>query len=328
MPPRVVASGRRAGLMVACVALATATSVAARRDDEAMLARLRQSDLRVATIAFRLATGGVAICPDHAPLSGMLIHDVRQYAIGLRPVATRLFEFAGRPAVQAVVAGSPADQAGIRAGDGIAAIDGVAIPAVAVPQPDRRRPSYDLAGAVQQQFDRALGRGPVHLSLDRGGTVLSVEVRPVSGCVSAVQLLPNHKRDAWSNGRGVVVTSRLAAIVASDDELAAIIGHELAHNILHHAQRDMRGAKASRVREVEREADYVGVYLVARAGYDPAAAAAFWRRYGKEYGDGWFVDTSHPGWRDRTAALAAAAAEIAAKRARGLALLPEAMPAR
>ena len=245
----------------------------------------------------------------------------------------RAFGFAERPEIAAVVPGSPADRAGLVAGDAIMAVDGVAVPVADVPRPDRRRPSYASTAALRARLDAAFAKGGATLTILRGGAERIVPIMPVPGCASPVELQPGTKRNAWSDGHAVALTSAIVAAAATDDELAALVGHELAHNFLHHRDRldaagvgrglaSRVGAKAAQVRATEDEADALGLYLAARAGYDPAAAAAFWQRFGAEHGDGLFTDATHPGWRDRVAALTRIAAEIAAKRRAGLPLVP------
>ena len=71
----------------------------------------------------------------------------------------------------------------------------------------------------------------------------------------------------------MTVTSGMMDYASSDDELAMVLGHEFAHLLLGHGWTlpRWRGAR-------EAEADHLGLYLGARAGYRPAAALAFWRR--------------------------------------------------
>jgi len=95
----------------------------------------------------------------------------------------------------------------------------------------------------------------------------------------------------------------------SDDEVAAIMGHEAAHALREHARERMGKTAATRIgaglvssllglgavgdtmlnmggqlltlrfsREDETEADIVGMDLAARAGYDPAAGLTLWQK--------------------------------------------------
>ncbi|MBB5202724.1 Zn-dependent protease with chaperone function [Inhella inkyongensis] len=106
----------------------------------------------------------------------------------------------------------------------------------------------------------------------------------------------------------------LAQLQLSDDEVAAIMGHEIAHALREHARERMGKSTATRVgagllssllglgnlgdaamnmgaqlltlkfsREDETEADLVGMELAARAGYDPAAGVTLWEKMGRAH---------------------------------------------
>jgi predicted Zn-dependent protease len=101
----------------------------------------------------------------------------------------------------------------------------------------------------------------------------------------------------------------LQQLQLSDDEVATIMGHEMAHALREHARERMGKTAATRVgasvlsavlglgnagdallnmggqlltlrfsREDESEADIVGMELAARAGYDPAAGVSLWNK--------------------------------------------------
>jgi predicted Zn-dependent protease len=101
----------------------------------------------------------------------------------------------------------------------------------------------------------------------------------------------------------------LAQLQLNDDEVAAIMGHEIAHALREHARERMGKTAATRVgtsllsaflglgntgdallnmgsqlltlrfsREDESEADIVGMELAARAGYDPRAGLTLWQK--------------------------------------------------
>jgi predicted Zn-dependent protease len=101
----------------------------------------------------------------------------------------------------------------------------------------------------------------------------------------------------------------LAQLQLSDDEVAAIMGHEVAHALREHARERMGKTAATRIgasvlsaflglggtgdallnmgsqlltlkfsREDESEADIVGMELAARAGYDPQAGVTLWQK--------------------------------------------------
>ena len=101
----------------------------------------------------------------------------------------------------------------------------------------------------------------------------------------------------------------LAKLQLDDDEVATIMGHEVAHALREHARERMGKTAATRIgasvlsaffglggtgdallnmggqlltlkfsREDETEADIVGMELAARAGYDPAAGVTLWQK--------------------------------------------------
>jgi len=93
------------------------------------LAVLHQQDLRLAIVAENMLVGNRTLCRALMPVSGIVIHSRDQYG------STVPQDFAATPvAIAVVVPGSPAEGAGLRAGDGLVAIAGR-------PTPSRRRPA-------------------------------------------------------------------------------------------------------------------------------------------------------------------------------------------
>jgi predicted Zn-dependent protease len=85
-------------------------------------------------------------------------------------------------------------------------------------------------------------------------------------------------------GGKIGVLTGLLEIVQNDDQLAAVIAHEVAHALAHHASERIarervvgRGLLSlSYDRTQELEADHIGVFLMTFAGYDPQEAVEFW----------------------------------------------------
>jgi predicted Zn-dependent protease len=145
-------------------------------------------------------------------------------------------------------------------------------------------------------------------------------------------LIPSRRLNAQADGRYVQITTAIADYVADDDELAAVIAHEFAHNVLGHRVRLDRarvsrgffanfGSSATRIRETEAEADRFSVYLLDRAGYDPEAAVRFWSRFGRR-GLNFLGSPTHPNWQRRIALIEAEIAAIRAARAQGRVPVP------
>ena len=321
------------------VALPTADAAALQAEivfqQEASLDRLRQQDGRVADVSFRLNVANLDLCADKALLPGMMLQHALQYGEDIRPVAIRHFGLTGRPSVLTVAAGGPADRAGIKVGDSLVAIDGDSF-ADAGDLLDRKAATYDQTLRARALLDRALADGAATLTVERAGQRLSVKIIPVAGCAYEAQLLPSEDLNASADGQRVFITTAMVRYLGTDDQLAVVLAHELGHNVMKHRARITGGGPAAAVlgnagttrvglMTVEREADYVGLYLMARAGYDFGSARDFWRQYGADYGRSRYAQWSHPGSLERATNLSTAADEIRRKQAAGEPLLPTAV---
>jgi len=190
----------------------------------------------------------------------------------------------------------------------------------------------------------------VELVVDRGGPIVRPQLEPEPACGAELVVAPIHDINAFADGERVIVTRGLLRFTDDDSELAQVIAHEVAHNALDHIGETKIGAGLGLVLDIffmgatgvdsggvfqgvgagiasagnEAEADYVGLYLMARAGYPVLDAAALWRRMAVEDPgsiDGRFM-ASHPSTPERFLAIEQAAREIELKRQLGLPLLP------
>ena len=118
-----------------------------------------------------------------------------------------------------------------------------------------------------------------------------------------VNVIQSDELNAWCmpGGKIAVYSGIINQLKLTDDELAAILGHEIAHALREHARERASeqatagllinvgaagmgklayqttfGLKNSRTHETE--ADRIGVELAARAGYDPRAAITLWQK--------------------------------------------------
>lgn len=236
-------------------------------------AALWQQDLRLAQVAERIGAANVPLCRETMPLTGLILHSADQYS------KTPTSWFAnGEVAAAQVLPGSVADRAGIRSGDGLLAIAGLAVNDLALAA------NYPLRDAVFYELTRA--PSPLLLVIRRDSVEEVVALAPPSGCRALVEVLSNGDRVARSDGR-VVQISYGMAVLLDDAGLAAVYAHELAHLILEHARRlheaGVRGGLAQEfgrnrrlARQAEVEADRLSVHLLANAGFDPAVGPRLW----------------------------------------------------
>lgn len=292
------------------------------------LAALTNLDQRVAEVAVRLLQDNADLCPVVRQSAGWALHSATQYSNELRPLVLPQFGLEGDlPGVLSAPSGSAAEEAGLREGDLILAVNGTALTA----GPTRTGPAFEGLAANIIVLDRALADGATRLDIRRGGEPLTVTVQPHRACGYDIQLNPSDELNARADGRRLFISTALAGFTQSDDELALILGHELAHHVLRHrtwsdvggAGRETNAAAAvNSGGDKETQADRVGLFLAARAGYDTRVAPAFWRRFGAANWRVRYPQLRHASAEARARALEQVQVEIDAKRAAGGPLLP------
>lgn len=183
-------------------------------------------------------------------------------------------------------------------------------------------------GQIMQQAQKKglLNQNPQHLQRVRAAAQrLIPHVRVFRSDAATwkweANVLTSKDVNAWCmpGGKMAVYSGLIERLNVTDDELAAVMGHEIAHALREHARerigRQMAtqtgtalGAMALEIftgvridpqlagtvsqaafvlpnsRQAEQEADRIGVELAARAGYDPRAAVTLWQKMGKAGG--------------------------------------------
>lgn len=308
-----------------CLATAMALSASPAQgsipgDPAATVAVLQQQDERILRIGDRLARGGAAFCQGQTASPGMVVQTLAQYGNQYRPAAAAVLQLTERPTVTAVAAGGAAAAAGVLPGDQLLAADGQRFTAAVAG--NGTRGAYAPTAAALQTLDDALSDGMAVLSVLRDGAERTVTLRPPPSCRVRFEVRAGRSQGATADGVTVQVSSGLVVAAQSDGEVAAVLAHELAHNLLRHPQRLRAKEPGLKVRDTELAADRFSVHLLDAAGFAPADAAAFWRRWGRSRDLGLLAGGSHPGWRTRAVAIEAEAAAIAAARGAGRPILP------
>lgn len=170
---------------------------------------------------------------------------------------------------------------------------------------------------AQAQKQNALDRDPA--TVERVKRIAS-RLIPATGALRPdapgwkweMHVLSSKEVNAWCmpGGKIAVYTGLIDQVKPTDDELAAVMGHEIGHALREHGREQasqqmleqvgvgilsaITGVNASLAQTVadvtislphsrtqETEADRIGVELAARAGYDPHAAVSLWQKMDK-----------------------------------------------
>lgn len=261
---------------------------------------LAQQDLRLASVGYHLASANAPLCDRTLRNPGWVLHDAFQYSDPR--VARAAFALRAPVGLSAVVPGGPADAAGLKAGDGIVAVNGADIGSLQA----KPRSTARLEAVAAKLADALSSNAPVTVTAETASGRQIFTLNPPAICASKFWLDTKGSLDAGADGDGVRVTEGLLTFTAQDDaELAAVVAHEMAHNLLGHRQRLSRDRSRKAILATEIEADRLSVWLMANAGYDPVAALRLAERYGRKTGLGIFSDGTHPRWKNRVKSMQA-----------------------
>lgn len=264
---------------------------------------------RLQAVSFRVLTAAADFCPDsRGPLYGVSVATRKSFGEKLQPAAESVLSLDDTPRITAVAPGSPAEKAGLLPGDAIVKVGETEVP-----------PGDDAQRIVRESFRRG---GLSATDVELGGQhPRSVTMDPVAACDYRLAILPEGKVNAYTNGRTISVTKGMLWFARDDNDLALVLSHEVAHNILGHT--GLIATLFVPAKRRETDADYLGLYIMARAGYDLSGAPAFWRRVATAFPKLIDESESHPVMPDRFVALRQASEEIRRRKAAGLPLAPE-----
>lgn len=276
---------------------------ATRQETEAF-ARYIKMRRRLDKISAPILAANAQLCEQTRADFGIITHTKKSYPKHLRDAAERRLAAGDTQTVLMVRDGSPARKAGIMRGDVL----------------------IDKKGKPISSRDESL-KDANSLHIRRAGRDMDIKMSGQQICDYDISLKMSAAVNAYANGKSITVTTAMMDFAGRDDELALVVGHELAHNTMGHVRKAIwntviSGFATRTTRPFESEADYVGLYYMARAGYKLDGVEDFWRRLGVQYPKSIVRAKTHPVTPERLLAIRMAAKEIEAKRAAGAKLVP------
>ena len=186
---------------------------------------------RLDTVAFRIRTANRADCKEWvAGQIGLLALSPQSLPRKYRTFSAEALNLTWvRPTVISVVEGSPAAAAGIVTGDELMTFNNEPVPVTGTPN--------WIGGVLRNNGER-----PVAVTLRRAGVDRTVTVTPAVGCAIPINLETNAELNAFTDYKKIVIYSSILRIARTDDELAVIVGHELAHVNMGHYQKKLQNA--------------------------------------------------------------------------------------
>lgn len=299
-------------------------------------------------IGYPILQKNASLCPDKRYSTGVEVWSSHTIGKDLADVAAEAYGVGESLSVSTVLPRSPATKAGIKVGDIIVSMNDVVIP-----EGQKQLFTYN-------EQNKVLGASTDFVVLREGQ---EKRITTQNDQICGYKLVYNANDsvvNAYADGQNIVVTRGMKRFTQTDEELALVISHELAHNVMDHLDKRKQNATGGYVAgtvldialavggistggffgkvgggagasmygsDFESEADYVGMYIFANAGYDTSNAADFWRRMAAENSSKSIkLETTHPTSAERFLAMGKTHEEISLKRAKGETLEPNIDP--
>ena len=266
------------------------------------------------------------------------------------------------PYVTTVTSGSAADEAGLRQGDVLIALNGAPL--------REDKDSLFESRINGERFYRWQFRRLVRQALENDPTLtvqyrrddelFEIQFQPATRCSYTISMVDSSEIMSFSEGNSILVSTALYDFAKSDEDLQTMLAHELAHRVSRHRASISAGESAAVAADVvvnvlagigmavaaatgeqpnkdgpirlfssenapkifnhrhELEADYLGMYMLARAGVDTKQTAEFWKSIPEDS----FLLITHRHKEGRMANIVATQQEISSKIDRGDSLDP------
>ncbi len=308
---------------------------------------------RMYDLAWPLLVSNTDFCAKNKPSIGVVLADLEAYADyvgGIKKEQLLQLGFADELQVLHVMAGGPADKAGLKTGDKLLAVNGEVV--------EDNSPTL-VVKAISQSVKEDKN---VNIQIKRVGETQTLEIESVDACDVPVKLSSSSSINAMATNSTIIINAGLMR-AGTDDMIQHIIAHELAHVTLKHPKKviynsivsgaflygpvlyaggsvtdrvlKMTGSKrkgslalralaisAPYGDEFESEADYLGLYMWARAGGNLDSASDIFELFGRESPGSTWLRYTHPMSPERIIAAKRTVSEIKALQKAGQPLEP------
>ncbi len=319
----------------------------AKKQKEFVIERYIQDSAKITNIAARIRLAGTQICESQTSLMlGLKYWNIHEFLPEDESIARNKYQLGAGLKVLNVATDSPAEKAGFRIGDELLAINDLIIAG-------GKNAKKDFAKQLEEVKKTSK---PLTIKIWREGEEKLLSVTPVKACKSDIELIFDNAINAYADGTNIYIASGMMNFIENEEEIALVISHELAHNVMNHIDAKKTnagvgmaigllldigaavagvntrggfsdvggklGAEAFSV-DFENEADYVGLYFMASANYKIDNVALFWRRMAQENPNAITLSSTHPSTSERFVSIEKTIKEIKQKQINNKPLKPE-----
>jgi membrane-associated protease RseP (regulator of RpoE activity) len=319
----------------------------AKKQKEFVIEKYIQDSAKITNIAAKIRLAGTNICESQTSLMlGLKYWNIHDFLPENENIARNKYQLGAGLKVLNVASESPAEKAGFKVGDELLAINDLIIAG-------GKNAKKDFAKQLDE-FKKTLK--PLTIKVWREGEEKLLSVTPVKACKSDIELIFDNSVNAYADGTNIYIAKGMMNFVQNEEEIALVISHELAHNVMNHIDAKKTnaglgmaigllldiGAAVAGVNtqggftdaggrlggqafsvDFENEADYVGIYFMANANYKIDNVALFWRRMAQENPNAITLSSTHPSTSARFVSIEKTIAEIKQKQINNKPLKPE-----
>lgn len=318
-----------------------AVEIEAIKQKEIAIRESLKAQERMHNIGFRILKAGLPLCADRkSQFIGIRYATKHDFNEEFRDVAISHLDLDSTLKLTNVIESSPADIAGFQKGDILMSVN-----SIDVPVDEKATEKFTKILKEENEKNKDLS-----FKIVRDGINETINVTTVETCDYPLIILGENTVNAYADGNNIYITQGMMDFASSDDELALVIGHELAHNAMRHINAKklnaaggflldllfvaLTGVNSQGVfsnaaagaysQEFESEADYVGLYVSERAGFEIGEASYFWRRMGVKHPGSIAKNhaASHPSSPERFVSIEDTVKEINQKKESGAELMP------
>ena len=335
--------------LISCVAPKTqrvkpdeaAVAIEAEKQREIAIREALKSQQRLLKIGAPILQKSLAFCKDRKRKSiGITYANKHDFEGDFQEIAISKLGLSDTLEITYVIDSYPAAEVGLRAGDILLSVNNKDIPS----GKDASKKFSELLKEEIKNNTKLL------FHIVRNNVVESLEVMPVETCDYPLIVTTDDVVNAYADGNNIYITQGMMDFAKSDDELALVVAHELAHNTMRHIDAKKINALGGFVidmligvlagvdtqgmftnsfaqaysQEFESEADYVGLYMCEASDYDISEAAYFWRKMGVKHPGSIAQNhaASHPSTPERFVSIEGTIKEIEQKKLAGETLMP------
>jgi len=309
------------------------------KQQELALNSQQQMMIRLFTTAYPLRQAAAAFCEDSQTLiPAFMTGSEFHYQEEFRDTAKKLFGLDKHLRITHIIENSPAANAGLQLNDRIVAVNDQILPK----DKKARQKFYEILEQAQLS--------QITIKLERSNETIEKVLNLPKGCNYPVALSSSDAVNAYADGSNVVITRGMMRFAQTEQELALVVSHELAHNAMSHITAKTLNSLGGTLLDIaaavagvntqglfgsigaraysqafENEADYVGLYIMARAGIDTQGAALFWRRMAVEHPASINSNhaSTHPATAERFIAIEKTIEQIEEKKQNRQSLVPD-----